>query len=367
MKNKVCLCIAAWIIFSIGCAGVTPTPTYIAIVPEATPVSQTASPCPTESATPEPEGEPAIVRVDAVGAVLKLMNRDETVSVIEERDIYYVIQTDGITALIEKRYVRLEHAAPYESWTGYVKTDTMVYDTAYLDGEAFVSLKLNTAVTVLDAPGDALLITWESNYGYVRSDSVMYKPAAGGGGGAGSGGGSSDGGDIQLSTDRISFGRYSRLAVLYETESSPLPTDGSFPCTGTVLADGTEVYLVILNSGDDVRVLDADDNNYFVLTADGVGTVPKRLIRLMSEAPYAEWDGFADNEASFFSDYRMRNEIDKLKRNTELRIIDDLGDCYLVEAAGVTGYVRKSQTGSEAFAAPSGGSGGGQEWTEPVL
>lgn len=369
MKRILLLCITAWIVLGcVACSGVTPTAVYIE--PEATPVSDpdtaAPSPSPSEGATPEPEGQPATVRVDAVGVILRLANRDENVNVSGERDGYYIIGADGTDALVEKCYVRLDCDAPYEPWTGYVKADTPVFGTAYLDGEALFSLPLNTKVTVLDAPGSAFLISWENNSGYVSGANVMKQPAGGSGGG---GGGSSDGGDIQLSADSAYGGRYARLFARTGTVSALLPdtAENSFPCTGTVLADRTEIYLVILASGDPVRVMDADENRYQVLTDAGIGTVPKRLIRLASEAPYAEWDGFSDNDASFFSDYRTLCEIDRLKRNTALRVIDDLGDCYLVEAEGRIGYVRKNQAGSEEYAAPSGGNGGGQEWTDPVL
>lgn len=313
---------------------------------------------PTPSPTPEPQGEPGVPYADGVGIVYTYLARGAAVEVTGEQDAYYILTIDGVRVLVEKRLIRLESAAEYEAWEGYAKSGTPVYASYHLAGEEIASLKGNARVTVREDLGGCYLIEWEETLGYASADRISKKKHGGGGGGGGSG---ADGGDIQLSWKRQGSGIV-RLGVRLESETAFAPQKG------IVLADQTEAYLGFVNRDGEVLVIDEDETHYHV-SVDGVtGLVPKPLIRLASDEPYAPWDGYAENKAPFYDNYRMGGEAEALKRNTEVRVLADLGSCYLVEVDGKLGYMPQDQVSLEKVKAPAGGGGGGgDEWTAPVL
>lgn len=79
---------------------------------------------------------------------------------------------------------------------------------------------------------------------------------------------------------------------------------------------------------------------------------------------YEPWTGYAVSKARLFDDWRLCGPATTLDKNTEVRVLDDLGGCYLAEAGGTTGYLASDEVQTERIRS-SGGSGG--EWTEPVL
>lgn len=310
---------------------------------------------PTPSPTPEPQGEPGVVMADGVGIIYALLSRGATVAVSGEQDEYYTATADGINVLVEKRLIRLESAAEYETWTGYAKSRAPVYASYQLTGEAIASLKSNTKVTVLEDLGDCYLIEWEGTLGYASVDRINKKKATGGGGG-GDGGGS-DGGDIHLS-QRRQGGRFTRLGIRSEAAAAPQ--------NGTVLADQTEAYIGCVGREDTVLVVDRDETYYHVLFDGKTGLIPKYLVRLESDEPYVSWQGYAESKAPFYGDYRMKGEAEQLKRNTVVTVLADLESCYQVEVDGKLGYIPKEEVSEEKVKKSTGGGSGG-EWTEPVL
>jgi hypothetical protein len=155
------------------------------------------------------------------------------------------------------------------------------------------------------------------------------------------------------------------------TEPEPTETEPPVPETvsGTVLADKTAVVLTMANRGDAVDIVDQFDEAHYVLKMEtGYGLIEKRLVRLEGEEAYAEWDGYAKSGAVLYPSYNLSGEGTKLNNNAELKILADLGDCYLVTSGEITGYMAKD-TVSEVPISYSGwgGGGGGGEWTPPAM
>lgn len=361
------------------------TATPAAAAPTATP---TPTEIPTPSPTPEPESQPGIVRADRVGVLFQRLARGYAVECIGERDGYYIVLLERAEVLVETRFVRLAGEAAYESFTAYAKGKAQVYANAYLEGEPLAALRSGTKLTVLDAPGNTFLIVCGDTQGYVAQSSISKSRGSSGGGSGDSGGGSSgggssggaDGGDIQLHAAPRQGNAFVRLARIYTSgnDETPAVLPATFPCAGTVIADETEAYWLLYGRGDVVKIVGTEDAAYQILTEAGIGTVPRRLIRPLSEAGYTEWDGFSDHRASFCEDYRLQTELKQLPRNTAVRVLDDLDVCLLVSVDDTIGYMSKKLVSDRKFRVPSGGGGssgggdsgsggGGPEWTDPVM
>lgn len=362
MKRILIIATALALLLCIGC-GQEPVPAEA----EATPIPATPAPTatpeptpvPTPSPTPEPPTEAGTVLVNEAGILHAYLERGDQVNVTGEQDGYYTVSLDGVDVLVEKWLVRMDGVSAIEERTGYAKNGTEVYKTAYLEGEMIASLNTNTVVTVKDEIGDRLYIEWDGQQGYVLAECISnHKISSGGGGG---GGGGADGGDIVLGS-RYGFGFEVVRLVLHEQEQ-PLPFA---PGMGTILSARTEAYLQLVQQGDTVKVLSAEDGICSILAGERIGTLPRNLLQLVGDAIYEPWDGYARNKAKFYANHRLTGEAEELKVNTHVHIVLDLGDRYMAEVDDKIGFIVIDAV-SENQIRSGGGGGGGGEWTAPVL
>lgn len=364
MKPLRCLLLAALLLLTcVGCSDQKPP------APETTPAETTSpvptvtpapTPEPTPSPTPEPDGEPAVAKADRVGVIAVFLNRGDTVQVTGEYDQDFCeILMDGQTLLVEKRFIRMDDDAVFESRTGYSQKDAAVYASAYLTGNVLTTLSRNAVVTILEDLGGCYLIEFDGQQGYVRTEQISNKKLSSGGG---SGSGGADGGDIVLGAfdGGMSIVRLSVPRMEQETPAAFAPGGG------TVLADRVEAYRLLLNRGDAVKVIAEEDGFSRVLVDGQIGLAETRLLRMEAQGAYTAWDGYAQNKAAFYENYRLIGESESLKKNTAVHVVEDLGDCYLAEVDGALGCIPRDQV-SETKIQSSGGGGGGGEWTEPVL
>ncbi len=336
-------------------------------LPPDTPAPTTAptqTPLPTD--TPAPEGEPAVSRIDRAGVILAFLSRGDTVSVTDEQDDCFIVSVEGAETplLVEKWLIRLDGAEAPKPWNGYAKANTKVYRSAYQEGEPIATLAQNTQVTVSDDLGLALFIEWgDGLFGYALPTAIS-KSQLGGGSGGGSGGGGADGGDIQLALRARPSNGVVRLA-------NGQTAGGK----GGVLSDLTEAYAAFLSRGDTIKVIDRDESHYHVLIDGQIGKVSLALLRLADEQAYEAWDGYAVKNAPFYANFRMLGEFEKLRINTVLHVLEDLGDRYLVSRDGALGFVAIEKVRADKQSESSGGGGssgggssggGGGEWTNPI-
>lgn len=333
----------------------------------------TAKPVPT--ATPEPEGKAATVLVNGLAAVYTSFKDGTELKITGETEDHYLVDYEGVTVLVEKRFVRLASDESFEPWDGYAKSDAPVYDNVYISGEALKKLPLNTKLTVLTELGSVLKAELEDKtVVYVSADMVgeylaQYYGYGGGdysGGGGGGGAAPADGGDIVLTSAELTADK-PRIVLL--TAQTP-----AYPISGTILADGVEGYLSILRRGDSVKVI-GEENDMAVLLIDGRRcTVPAALVRMEGEKEFESWDGYAQSGATIYQSLRMIGG-EAITMNTPVKVLEDLGDCFYVQWESGYGYMPKSLVSdapvSWGYGDYSGGgggsSGGGVEWTEPTM
>ena len=63
----------------------------------------------------------------------------------------------------------------------------------------------------------------------------------------------------------------------------------------------------------------------------------------------------------------MRNQLRQCGTNTQVKVIDELPGCYVVEIDGVVGYMKLDQVSKTRISGGGGGGGGGGEWTPPAM
>ena len=111
MKRIIVFLLMITMLFTVGCSR-QPEPTE-APVPETTiPATEAPTEPPTEPPTeaptePKPTCTNALVQVDGVPAVLRLLNRGDVVEVVGEyEENYYVVMVDSVYGFVEKQLLR---------------------------------------------------------------------------------------------------------------------------------------------------------------------------------------------------------------------------------------------------------------------
>lgn len=298
----------------------------------------------TVPAETEPEVEYMTAEVNGIPAVLATFSRGDTVDLVKAFDEkHYVVKLEVGYGLVEKNLVRPEEEAPYVPWTGYAYHNAEVYDNYRLTGKAEKILATNTEVEVLDDLGHCVLVNHEGSIGYMKQELLAKNPAVykeGNGGNSGSGKESSnhgttgkDGGDISLrSAGKITF-----LATV-------APQNGNARGRAEVLADGTDVVLGYFDRGDKIPVVrESAGKDQLTVCLDGLyATVSGSYVRAEGEKSYEQWEGSSQYGTKIYRDFWMQESpIDRLNADTEITVLCELENCYLVEAGGVTGYVPK--------------------------
>ena len=135
----------------------------------------------------------------------------------------------------------------------------------------------------------------------------------------------------------------------------------------TAQINGIPAILAERSRGDKVDVVGAfDEKHYAVKLETGYGLVEKNLVRMEGEPVFESWTGYAYRDAAVYDNYRLAGEPAKrLEANAEVKVLEDLGGCCLVEYDGGSGYMREESLASHAVSedrsTPSaGGEDGGE-------
>lgn len=336
----------------------TPTPT-----PKPTP---TPTPTPEPTSTPEPTPTPvpvpicvdALVQVDRSPAILMLLNRGDTVDVVGEFDEeHYAIKTEFGYGLVEKQLLRMSGEAAYEPWTGYAKGSTAFYGNYQLFGSPLSTLGLNTACQVVDELDHCYVVKIGEDSGFIQKDQLSKNRIVyyGGGGGGGAG---ADGGDISLS-----FGGVNLLSLIVQS--------GDVTGAAEVLADGAQVVLGYFDRDELVPVVLEEGfapewEGYYTLYFDGLyAYMPMSFALTDGEEAYAQWCGYAAYGSRMYDNYLLRGNGKQLNMNTSVTVLWDCGGSYAVSINGEIGYMASDMVSQTRIY--TGGGGGGQEWTDPIL
>ena len=350
-----------------------PQPT-LALKDSTQPTTEATLPAePEETEPPAPETVPGTVKADKAAVMLTQVNRGDVLDVAGQYDDdHYVVKLDAGYGLIEKRLVRLEGEAPFQSWSGYAAYGAKLYPDYLLKGDVLEELYLNRKVTVLEDLGDVLLVQSGDTLGYIPDSQVstyeIPEPPKDSGSNVGQ-----DGGDISLGFR----GGITLLATV-------APQEGEVTGTATVLADGVPILLGWFDRNEEAALITQEgyaepkEGCYSVYLKGICGYVEKNLIAREGEEVYTPWDAYAVYGAKLYGGYDLRGDpILAPQINTRIRVLQDLGSCYLVAVDGREGYMAKEFV-SDHFTDISGGTTGTdnggstgntgeEEWSPPVL
>ena len=153
------------------------------------------------------------------------------------------------------------------------------------------------------------------------------------------------------------------------------PTETTAPAAprtveGTVQGIHIPAILSFPQRGDIVQVTGyPDEATATVTVGDAQGSLAKVLLRFDSDESYEAWQAYAKYNTQVFGGYTLVGEpLATLKTNTQMTVLDDLGECYLVQTEDLTGYIAKTQASkwrikgsSSSSGTGSGGSGTGKD------
>lgn len=358
-----------------------PLPTTITTAPSSAPTVAPTLPPPTE-----PDWQLGIVRAGPAEAVYTHFSKGDTLEVIGAFQDYYVVSHAGGDLLIEKRFLRTEGEAPFEIYTGYARSGTSVYGSAFFDGDVIATLGLNQAVTVTEGKGDWLFISWDTEEGYVRAEDILATPVSTNRGNSGAGGNANSSGDstpIQDGTDvdvgsLATGGVHGGIVLLSDFDGSQTET---CPEAGpaVVLADQIPGCLLLLSRGDAVKVIVFDDQQATIwLDADHTAILPRFLLRLNEDQEPTAQTLYSAPDAAVYSDYRLKNPLLTLPVNTPVEVLEILPTCYVVGIDGEISYMSPAELSATPYvtgggsAGPSGASGSASAsdddgWTPPAM
>lgn len=155
-------------------------------------------------------------------------------------------------------------------------------------------------------------------------------------------------------------------------QTGPIETTAPAPRTveGTIQGIHIPAILSFPQRGDIVQVTGyPDEATATVTVGDAQGSLAKVLLRFDSEESYEAWQAYAKYNTRVFEGYTLVGEpLATLKTNTQMTVLDDLGECYLVQTEDLTGYIAKTQASkwrikgsSSSSGSGSGGSGTGKD------
>ena len=155
-------------------------------------------------------------------------------------------------------------------------------------------------------------------------------------------------------------------------QTEPAETTSPAPRTveGTIQGIHIPAILSFPQRGDIVQVTGyPDEATATVTVGNAQGSLAKVLLRFDSEESYEAWQAYAKYNTQVFKGYTLVGEpLATLKTNTQMTVLDDLGECYLVQTEDLTGYIAKTQASkwrikgsSSSSGSGSGGSGTGKD------
>ncbi len=157
-----------------------------------------------------------------------------------------------------------------------------------------------------------------------------------------------------------------------DDQTEPTETTAPAPRTveGTIQGIHIPAILSFPQRGDIVQVTGyPDETTATVTVGDAQGSLAKVLLRFDSDESYEAWQAYAKYNTQVFDGYTLVGEpLATLKTNTQMTVLDDLGECYLVQTEDLTGYIAKTQASkwrikgsSSSSGSGSGGSGTGKD------
>lgn len=367
MKRIIAFALAVMLVLTVtACGKKEAEPTTEPAVETTVPVETTQATEETEAPAPtEPEWETGISRAGYGEAVYTLLEKGSEVKVIGQFKDYFVIEGEELDLLVEQRFVRLDSEDPFESGDGYSKSGTQVFEGVYMRDDAIATLSRNTKVTVLEGKGDWLYIEWAEGSGYVDADQISKwyindtttsdtkKDSS-----SGTTTTPADGSDVPLGS--LAAQDFQAELTLLGDYYGPEMEKDSQEGMGVVLAEDVEAYICLLIRDDEAKVTEYDDETVTIyLEKELYAKLPRWLLRLEGDKEYESWTGYSTWSGEVYEEYQMRNERMKLTYNKEVKVLDKLPDCYVVEVDGQIGYMELGDISATKYGTGGSGSGSG--------
>ena len=393
MKKGFAIALALVLLFTAGCSkqAEQPAPTAAPTIPEITAVPETTAP---ETEPPMPKLETGIVQGDNIPAILCQLKKGDLVEVTGNPDDTHVtVKTEFGTGTMETQLLRFAGEAQPESWTGYARWNTGLYESYELAGEALATLKTNTKVEVVEELEDCYLVTVDGETGFAAKAQVSKWPVKSSSGSSdGGSSGSSDGGNSGSSSGGSFTGRdggdialafYGKVHLL-----SSLTKTGS----AQVRVDGAKVVFKYFDLGDTVQIVAEEGfapalpGFLPILVDDTYAYIPQSWVHKDADPAFESWEGFAGYNCKLYDNYLLRGkEVKWISGNTALTVLWTAADVSVIRVGDTIGYVStdtlrttrlpaqkpQEDTGGSSSGGTSGSGGGsssgGSEWTPPAL
>ena len=157
------------------------------------------------------------------------------------------------------------------------------------------------------------------------------------------------------------------------------------PGMGSIIAHDIEAYITLALRDDELKITEVIEATEATeekeateamvtvwLTEEYYGTLPRWLVRMEGDEPYESWTGYCRYASVVYEEYQMRNELQSPTTNTEVTVLDELPDCYVVELEdGTIGYMDLEDVSETKIRYSSGGGSTGSSddsvWTPPAL
>lgn len=254
------------------------------------------------------EDKEGIILGNKVPVVLESLKKGDTVNILDEYGDYYVVRFGEIQGYVEKRLVHVEGEAEYESWNGNTKSGAVLHENFRLT-DSGTELPETTSVQVIADFVCSYLVKAENVLGYMSPNDI-YR----------------DGGAISLN----------------EMESTP-SLDGFQikGVSGNVLVDDAKLCCAYLERNDSVEIINYDEESCIVDIDGSRASISRDYIQMDSDAEYKIRTAYAKNGAVVYEDSCFYVHLFQgLEENTEVRILNGLGNCYLVEVGNMIGYMK---------------------------
>ena len=382
MKKGFAIALALVLLFTAGCSAKQEQPqtTPPETTAPATEAPETTAP---ETEPPMPKLEAGTVQGDNIPAILCQLKKGDLVEVTgNPDDTHAAVKTEFGTGTMEMQLLRFAGEEAPESWTGYARWNTSLYESYELAGEALATLKTNTKVEILEELEDCYLVTVDGETGFVAKAQVSKWPIKSSSGsddggssdGSSGGGGSSgeqDGGDISL----MFYGKVQLLSAVTKTGSAQ------------VRVDGAKVVLKYFNLGDTVQIVAEEGfapalpGYLTILVDDTYAYIPQSWVHKDADPAFESWDGFAGYNCKLYDNYLLRGkEVKPVYGNTALTVLWTAGDVSVIRVGDTIGYAstdtlrttripaqKPQEDGGSSSGGSSGGGGGVSEWTPPAM
>lgn len=127
---------------------------------------------------------------------------------------------------------------------------------------------------------------------------------------------------------------------------SPLTEKFSYE-TGKCLINDLMIEYKVFNRGDELEIINEDDDYYYAENNGIVLAFKKGFIRTEKEDKFVEYIGYTRDGSNLYSDFELTNKINTFSLNDKVLVKDKFLDLLYVEYNGEIGYMLENQVSDE--------------------